>query len=239
MAIKTAAISLTWSAAGALATARYAHAATLLPSGHVLAAGSYNYSNGYLASVEQSTIVQASSVTNLVGSNNPSTFGQNVSFTATVTGESPTGKVNFSDGATPICSSVTVNTGSALCQTAMLTVGSHSIIAAYSGDANNAVSSSNTLVQQVNKHATTTFTATNCMTTFIENQPFTLFASVSGAGPSGNVSFTTQANVVLCGNVALNSGSASCTTSVLSVGGSATEQAYSLTANYAGDDGNT
>lgn len=71
--------------------------------------------------------------------------------------------------------------------------------------------------------------------TFVGNQPFTMTASVSGAAPTGSVNFATQANIVVCGNVPLSSGSASCTTNALSVVGPGTEQSYSLTAIYAGD----
>ena len=43
----------TWSAAGSLATARYVHTATLVPSGQVLVAAGYGNNNGnVLASAE-------------------------------------------------------------------------------------------------------------------------------------------------------------------------------------------
>jgi hypothetical protein len=127
----------------------------------------------------------------------------------------------------------------ASCATSTLSVGSHSITAVYSGDTNYLTSTSNTLTQTVNKNSTTTALTTSCMTTFVENQPFTMTASVNGAAPAGTMSFKTQGSVVLCGNVSLSSGNASCTTSALTVAGSATEQGYGLTANYSGDAGNT
>jgi hypothetical protein len=76
------------------------------------------------------------------------------------------------------------------------------------------------------------------MTTFVENQPFTMTASVNGAAPSGIVSFATQANAVLCANVPLSSGTATCTTNALVVIAPAMEQTYGLIANYAGDAAN-
>lgn len=89
--------------------------------------------------------------TTLSSSQNPSRPGQSVTFTATVTGASPTGTVNFEDGGTTIsgCGAQTLSTGSANCMTSGLVVGSHSITAVYSGDAANAGSASPTLIQAV------------------------------------------------------------------------------------------
>jgi hypothetical protein len=94
--------------------------------------------------------------TTLSSSNNPSMSGENVDLTATVSGAAPTGTVDFKDGATSIagCSAVVLsgggNTPSALCSTTSLAVGTHSIVAMYSGDANNAPSNSAPLSQTVN-----------------------------------------------------------------------------------------
>jgi len=93
--------------------------------------------------------------TTLGSSLNPSTFGANVDLTATVSGATPTGTVNFTDGASSIagCSAVTLsgggNTPTAVCHTSSLSVGTHSISAVYSGDANNAGSNSAPLSQVV------------------------------------------------------------------------------------------
>ncbi len=184
------------------------------------------------------TLVLFTTTTALSSNTNPATIGQSVKFVAAVTGQSPTFTVTFNDGATAICTAVALSNGSAACSTSALSAGSHSITAVYNGDAKNAASTSNTLTQQVDKNPTTTSLATNCMTTFVENQPFTMTASVSGAAPTGGVNFATQDNLVVCANVALSSGSVSCTTNLLTVAGSATEQAYSLTANYGSDPAN-
>lgn len=94
--------------------------------------------------------------TSLSSSINPSTVGANVTFTASVTGNAPTGSVAFSDGASTIsgCTAVTLagsgNTRTAQCSTSGLTAGTHSISAAYSGDVANASSASPALSQVVN-----------------------------------------------------------------------------------------
>ncbi len=78
-----------------------------------------------------------------------------MTFTATVTGSSPTGSVNFKDGTTSIsgCAAIALggsgNTRSATCATSGLAVGTHSVVAAYSGDAGNAASTSVALSQVV------------------------------------------------------------------------------------------
>ncbi len=74
----------------------------------------------------------------LASSLNPSTVGSSVTFTATVTGNAPTGTVVFKDGASVIagCAAQPLSgSGSsriAQCATSALTQGSHSITATYS-----------------------------------------------------------------------------------------------------------
>jgi hypothetical protein len=76
----------------------------------------------------------------LTASPNPSTTGQLVTFTAKVTGSSPSGVVAFFDGATQIGTG-TLSAGMATFATASLSAGSHSITASYAGDSNNAPAS--------------------------------------------------------------------------------------------------
>lgn len=97
----------------------------------------------------------SSSVT-LASSANPSTFGQSVTFTATVTGSSPTGTVTFKDGATVLGTGTLNGSGQATFITSSLAVGSHSITAAYGGDANNSASTSAPLNQVVGVPADST-----------------------------------------------------------------------------------
>jgi len=88
----------------------------------------------------------------LTSASNPANAGTSVSLTATVTGAGPTGNVNFSEGGSALagCSAVVLSAGSAVCHVSSLSVGSHAIVASYGGDAGNAGSTSNTLLQVIN-----------------------------------------------------------------------------------------
>ena len=97
--------------------------------------------------------------TNLVSDINPSNFGEQVTFTATVSesptqaSADPTGTVDFidtSNGNAVICNDVTISGGTAQCQTSSLTAGTHNIRADYSGDGNFDPSQSNIVAQVVN-----------------------------------------------------------------------------------------
>ena len=91
------------------------------------------------------TITQASTVTSLTTSADPSLFGAPVTFTATVTCpscvlpvEPPSGTVAFYDGTVPLGNPVTVASGqmTASLTTSTLSVGNHTITAVYSGNSN-------------------------------------------------------------------------------------------------------
>src|SRR5260370_24507661 len=94
----------------------------------------FNSSNGSL----RQTVNAANTSTALVSSANPSTYGNSVTFTATVTAVAPstaavnTGTVTFLDGATPLATVTLSATGVAAFATAALTAGSHTITANYS-----------------------------------------------------------------------------------------------------------
>jgi len=90
--------------------------------------------------------------TSVVSSSNPSTFGQLVTFTATVTpqdGGNATGTVTFNDGTNSLGTSV-VSGNSANLTVSTLVPGSHSITAVYSGDSNYLGSTSPSMAQIVN-----------------------------------------------------------------------------------------
>jgi hypothetical protein len=92
-------------------------------------------------------------VSTLVSSSNPSSFGQLVTFTDTVspkTGQGvPSGTVTFYDGTKQLGSSSLNSGGVAAISTSALKVGTHSISAVYGGDSTFASSTSNVLSQVV------------------------------------------------------------------------------------------
>ena len=86
--------------------------------------------------------------TSLASSLNPSTFGESVTFTATVTGTNPGGSVQFNEGATLLATATLIGNVASF-TTATLAPGSHPLSAAYGGDAENSPSTSQVLTQVV------------------------------------------------------------------------------------------
>src|SRR3989454_1050335 len=173
--------------------------------------------------------------TSLTSTPNPSTTGQAVTLTATVspvppaTGV-PTGTVTFRDGANSL-STVTLVNGSASLTISTLVVGSHSLTAVYSGSATFATSTSPTVNQVVNAPAAaaTSTTINSTPNPSSLGQTVTLSATVtSGAGvPTGTVTFRDGATTL--GTVTLVNGSASLNVTTLAVG------SHSLTAAFNGN----
>jgi uncharacterized repeat protein (TIGR01451 family) len=84
------------------------------------------------------TNLKAATATALTSSVNPSSPGQSVTFTATVTSVAgtPTGTVQFKDGGTSLGAPQSLSGGVATFATSSLSAGTHAITADYSGDAN-------------------------------------------------------------------------------------------------------
>jgi hypothetical protein len=96
-----------------------------------------------------SLAVQDSTTMAVSSNNNPSTFGQSVTFTAIVSPSTATGTVQFLDGGS-IIGTGAVSAGTASFATNSLTSGAHSITAVYTGDTNDSSSTSAPLAQTVN-----------------------------------------------------------------------------------------
>ncbi|NJD92258.1 MAG: hypothetical protein FIA91_12240, partial [Geobacter sp.] len=90
----------------------------------------------------------ASTATVLATGLTPSTYGQSVTFTATVSPASATGTVTFYDGADTL-GSAALSAGTASLSTTSLGSGSHSITASYGGDSSHTASSATAITQEV------------------------------------------------------------------------------------------
>lgn len=120
-------------------------------------AGDSNYYGSSSPAAYDEVVNPAVTSTALSSSANPSTPGQSVTFTATITenpanATNPTGSVTFSDGSTVLGTATVTSaagTGTATFTTSSLAAGSHSITAAYGGDTNDQSSMSNTVNQNV------------------------------------------------------------------------------------------
>ena len=204
---------------------------------NTLTAGS-NYNLTYVGA--NLTISQASTSTVVVSSVNPSVFGQNVTFTATVnvtapgstTVASPTGTVTFYDSGTAIgTGTLVVSAGNdqATYTTSALGTASHTITAAYtSGDGNfNASPASSSITQVVGMANTATSVATSG-TPSVSGQSVTFTATVTVASPgstavaypTGTVTFYDGGTQIGTGTLAVVNGldQASYTTSALATG---------------------
>jgi N-acetylneuraminic acid mutarotase len=200
---------------------------TLTAGAHSITAvysGDANFLTSTSAAVAQTVNKVASSVT-LASSANPSTAGQSVTFTATVSPASATGTVQFLDGATSL-GTATLASGSATLAISTLTAGAHSITAVYSGDANYLTGTSAAVAQTVNK-VTSSVTLASSANPAAYGQSVTFTAVVSPASATGTVQFLDGATVL--GTATIASGSATLAISTLTAG------AHSITAAYLGD----
>jgi len=95
--------------------------------------------------------------TTLSSSLNPSRRGKSVTFTASVTGNNPTGTVDFTSNGAPIagCSAIGLNgagnTKTALCTTSFAAAGTFSIVASYGGNGANSPAASAPLSEVVKR----------------------------------------------------------------------------------------
>ena len=183
------------------------------------------------------TVNQATTTTTLSASANPANLGQMVTFTATVTvvapgAGTPTGTVTFRDGETALGTVIVNPAGNATFSTLSLAVGSHSITAAYGGDANFAGSSSSSVSQVISQPATSTTLAVSPNPANL-GQTVTFTATVTVVAPgvgtqTGTITFLDGSTILGIG-VLSPAGTATLSTSSLVVGN------HTVTASYGGD----
>ena len=181
--------------------------------------------NASSSSALPETINKTNSATAVTSSLNPATIGQAVTFTATVTPGTATGTVQFLDGAT-VLGTATLSGGAASFNTSSLAAGSHSITAAYSGDANDNASSSSALPETINKTNSAT-AVTSSLNPATIGQAVTFTATVTPSAATGTVQFLDGATVI--GTATLSGGTAAFSTSSLAAG------SHSITASYTGN----
>jgi phospholipase C len=176
-------------------------------------------------------VSQAPSTVALTSSLNPSTYGQAVTLTATVSAASgPTGYVIFKNG-TESLGGVALVGGVASLTTSTLGVGTLSITAVYPGTPFFAGSTSPTLTQVV-AQADSTVALVSSLNPSTYGQAVTLTATVSSASgtPAGYVTFS--AGNTWLGNVTLAGGVANFTTTTLAAGTLPITAVYPGTANF-------
>jgi hypothetical protein len=124
--------------------------------------------------------------TAIASSANPATIGQTVVLKASVTGNSPSGSIDFTvDGSDE--GSVAMSKGAASYSATNLSIGTHTVTASYSGDSYNAPSSG-TFSQVVNAHASKVAISTSNGTgALVYSQGFTITVAVTGSSPTGSV----------------------------------------------------
>jgi hypothetical protein len=211
---------------------------TLPPAGSATYGATY-LGDGNTASSSATSVVQVvqaiATTTSVSTSGSPANLGGLVTFTANLgyTGAvPPSGTVRFQDGGVNLGSPIAVAGGAAQYSTNLLTGGSHSITAVYSGDLNYATS--NGLVTQSVSKGDTTTTVTATPSSPTPGQSTTLTASVvfsaaaGGFQPGGIVQFYDAGNA-LGSAVNVVGGQAVLVTTALAAGN------HSITAVYGSD----
>ena len=195
-------------------------------------------SSGTLTSNLPFTIPAGGTTTTTLNSApNPSTFGQSVTFTATVTatnGGTPTGTVTFTADGTNVLGAITLSGSSAAVSTSALTAGTHSIVASYGGDSNYLPSTSAPLTQTVQMASSTLSIASNIdPSVYGQAVTFTVYISPQyGGNATGGVTFYNSTSEI--GTAGVSGNKATLTYSALLVGKSGIQGVYSGDSNVAG-----
>ncbi len=228
--------SVTFTSAGdtlcsaSVASGQASCSTTTLPAGPYAVTAAYAGDADYLGSSAAASFSITKVATSLSASASPSstTYDGGVDSTLFASGlpADATGSVTFSAGGTTLCSA-SASTGAASCSAGTQDAGSYSVIATYPGDANYAGSTATTSFTVVQATAHFTAAASPAATTY--GNAVTLTAAALPADATGAVAFSlTGVGTGLCSS-AVESGSASCSTGVLTPG------VYAVTATYSGD----
>jgi hypothetical protein len=200
-------------------------------------AGDANFSGSTspgLRQVVNNTTKSAISTT-LSSSLNPSIYGQSVTWKANVTtlgSVPPTGTVNFAWDGYSIGAATLNASGVATLTKSNLNVYTYPLTAVYSGDANNAGSTS-AVLNQVVKEATSSAALSSSLNPSTQGQAVTFTATISSPTvvPTGPVTFT--AGTTVLGTAQLSGGKATFSTSTLAVGSTTVKATYNGDSNIA------
>ena len=201
---------------------------TALPVGSDVITASYGGDslNNSATGTTTQTVTKATPSVALTSSANPSTFGQSVTFTATLP-TNATGTVTFTSGSTAL-GTITLASGTAAVSTSALPAGSDPITATYNGDSNN-TNATGSLSQTVNKATPVVTVTTSGGSTF--GNPVTITTTLP-VGTTGTVTITSGGVTLGSGPVNPTTGTVTISTSTLPVGSDP------ITASYGGDTNN-
>jgi uncharacterized repeat protein (TIGR03803 family) len=249
---------------GALSGGSASFTTSTLPVGTNAVTAVYSGDTNFLTSTGTLSggqiVTSASAGIGVASSQNPSVFGQSVTFTATISGEyglvkgrsralikggvqpqDVSGTVAWSTNTGCGTTSVTSgNPGTATCTTSILAVGTDTITATYSGDSNHSGGTGTLSGGQTVNQASTTLALTSSVNPSGLDQPVTFTAAISpqySGQASGTVSFKDGATTL--GSTTVSGNAASLTTSSLAVGTHSISAGYSGDINFTGSTSNT
>ena len=240
---------------GTLADDGYGHQvasfdiSTLSLSGHTLTAdygGDSNFSASSTPTGISQEVDQAGTTIGIASSANPAVYGQDITFTATVSVAglgvgTPTGTVTFYDGAMELGTGTLGVDGFgndvATFDDSALSLGSHTITAEYGGDSNFTASSTATGVSQEEDQADTCTLASSAPnpSTYSEDVIFTAMVNPTSPGvgtPTGTVTFYDGATELGTGTLAVDDYGNNVATFDLST---LPAGSHPITATYGGD----
>jgi len=185
--------------------------------------------------LNNTTLGKSTTSTSLISSLNPSTYGQKVTWTATVTSSgliTPTGKVKFTWSIYTIGSALLDSSGVATFSRSNFNADSYPLTAVYVGDAAN-LGSTSAVLNQVVLQTTTSATLISSPNPSTQGQAVTFTATISSPTvvPTGPVTFTAGKTVL--GKGQLSGRKAKLTISALAVGSTKVTATYYGNSNIA------
>ena len=194
--------------------------------------GDTTYSTSRSATLTQVVQLYPPTVT-LIASPSPSSYGQSVEMTATVSSGAPgipTGTVTFKNGTTSL-GTATLSGGTAVKATTKLPLGSSALTATYNGDSQNAKATSAPFTQTVNQ-AVVSMTLASSLNPSKSGRSvrFTATMTSTGSLPTGTVTFSYNGSTL--GTATISGGKASLSIATLPVGSDEVMATFGGSADY-------